>query len=336
MPNRYERSHDDDYGPGRRDDQEQGSYRDDDEYRFGQRSDARPLRPQERQSYYPRAPRNEPEYRGSGSTGREYANRGNYPAREGQSERDPRFSNENRYGGENRYSNESRYGGENRYGNENRFGNYERSPQHEPYEAERFGGERPPPYRGVYQEQGWARDPSSGNSYGYEYTTRLGQRNAGGEGSERWRSNLDTSTQRGVGARGYNATSVDAARNLSGHYGKGPKGYVRSDERIREDVSDRLSDDDEVDASDITVIVKSGEVVLEGTVSDRHSKHRAEDIAESVSGVREVTNHLRAKKNLLQELGDKLTGDDDAQHHGHSGSGTRNSPSGTAVKNQSH
>jgi BON domain-containing protein len=323
MPNRYERSHDDDYGTGRRDDRDPGSYREDDEYRFGQRSDARPGRPPERQSYYPRPQRNEPEYRGAGSAGREYANRGNYPAREGYSERDPRFGNDNRFGGEGRF------------GGENRFGNYERSPQQEPYDAERFGEARAP-YRGAYQEQGWARDPSSGTSYGYENTTRVGPRNPGAEGAERWRSNLDSSTQRGIGARGYNASSVDAARNLSGHYGKGPKGYVRSDERIREDVSDRLSDDDEVDASDITVIVKSGEVVLEGTVSDRHSKHRAEDIAESVSGVREVTNHLRAKKNLLQELGDKLTGDDDAQHHGHSGSGTRNSPSGTAVKNQSH
>jgi hypothetical protein len=72
-------------------------------------------------------------------------------------------------------------------------------------------------------------------------------------------------------------------------------------------------------------------------VTDRYSKHRAEDIAESVSGVREVTNHLRARKGLIQELGDKLTGDDDAQHHGHSGSGTRNSPSGGASKSpQSH
>jgi len=66
-------------------------------------------------------------------------------------------------------------------------------------------------------------------------------------------------------------------------------------------------------------------------VNDRHSKHRAEDVAESVSGVKEVSNHLRARKTLFKELGDKISGDDDAEHQGHRGSGTRNSPAGGAV-----
>ena len=39
------------------------------------------------------------------------------------------------------------------------------------------------------------------------------------------------------------------------HRGRGPKGYTRSDERIREDVNDRLSDDPFVDASEIEVMV---------------------------------------------------------------------------------
>jgi hypothetical protein len=112
-----------------------------------------------------------------------------------------------------------------------------------------------------------------------------------------------------------------------GFFGKGPKDYTRSDERIREDVCDRLSDDDEVDASDITVTVKDGEVILEGSVPDRRSKHRAEDIAESVGGVRDVTNSLRRQKGLLQEMGDRMTGRADAEQHGHTGSGTRNSSS---------
>jgi osmotically-inducible protein OsmY len=68
---------------------------------------------------------------------------------------------------------------------------------------------------------------------------------------------------------------------------------VRSDERIREDVCEQLCNDDEVDASEMTVFVKAGEVLLEGFASDRYSKHRAESIAESVNGVREVINHLR-------------------------------------------
>jgi osmotically-inducible protein OsmY len=75
--------------------------------------------------------------------------------------------------------------------------------------------------------------------------------------------------------------------------GVGPKGYVRSDERIRELVCDDLTDDPWVDASGIEVTVKDGEVTLSGTVSDRDAKRWAEDIAEHAGGVRQVQNNLR-------------------------------------------
>jgi hypothetical protein len=103
-----------------------------------------------------------------------------------------------------------------------------------------------------------------------------------------------------------------------GHSGKGPKGYVRSDARILEDVCDRLSDDDEVDASDISVSVAGGEVLLAGRVTDRYMKRRAEHVVLSVRGVGDVQNDLSVRKSLLREVGDKLTGDG-AEHHGHHG-----------------
>jgi hypothetical protein len=109
------------------------------------------------------------------------------------------------------------------------------------------------------------------------------------------------------------------------HYGKGPRDYVRADSRIREDVCDRLSDDDEIDASDISVSVQQGEVQLEGRVADRHDKRRAERIALGVRGVIDVRNELQVNKTFFQELGDKLVGDD-TEHRGHHGSGTRNEP----------
>jgi hypothetical protein len=90
--------------------------------------------------------------------------------------------------------------------------------------------------------------------------------------------------------------------------GKGPKGYVRSDVRLLEEVCDRLSADHSVDASEVTVTVNQAEVTLEGSVPDRQSKHRAEDVAASVQGVREVHNRLRAQKGLLQEIGAKIGG----------------------------
>ncbi|WP_448207176.1 BON domain-containing protein [Azospirillum sp. sgz302134] len=81
-----------------------------------------------------------------------------------------------------------------------------------------------------------------------------------------------------------------------GYRGVGPRGYARSDERIREDVSERLTDDPYVDASDIDVTVSGCEVTLSGTVDDRRAKRRAEDVAESVSGVRHVQNNLRVRQ----------------------------------------
>lgn len=77
------------------------------------------------------------------------------------------------------------------------------------------------------------------------------------------------------------------------HRGKGPRGYRRSDDRILEDVNDRLTEDRDVDASDISVTVKDGEVTLSGHVQSRLAKRAAEDCAESVSGVTHVQNNLR-------------------------------------------
>jgi osmotically-inducible protein OsmY len=58
----------------------------------------------------------------------------------------------------------------------------------------------------------------------------------------------------------------------------------------------RLSDDSYVDASEINVKVEGSQVTLTGTVRDREQKRRAEDIIESISGVRDVDNHLKVKR----------------------------------------
>jgi osmotically-inducible protein OsmY len=79
------------------------------------------------------------------------------------------------------------------------------------------------------------------------------------------------------------------------HAGRGPKGWQRSDDRIREDVSERLTDDPHVDASEMEVQVQGGEVTLAGTVESREMKRRAEDIAHAVGGVKDVHNRLRVQ-----------------------------------------
>jgi osmotically-inducible protein OsmY len=77
------------------------------------------------------------------------------------------------------------------------------------------------------------------------------------------------------------------------HRGKGPKAYRRTDDRILEEISDRMTDDPVLDASDIEVVVANCEVTLNGFVRVRADKRLAEDLADSVSGVTHVQNNLR-------------------------------------------
>ncbi len=77
--------------------------------------------------------------------------------------------------------------------------------------------------------------------------------------------------------------------------GRGPMGYQRSDERIRDDVCERLMVDPGIEASAMTVEVKDGEVTLEGTVGDRSAKRAAQELANEVLGVKQVHNRLRVR-----------------------------------------
>ncbi len=90
------------------------------------------------------------------------------------------------------------------------------------------------------------------------------------------------------------------------HRGRGPQGYTRSDERISDDVHDRLTEDPYLDATAISVAVKDGEVTLTGTVTSRHAKHHAEHIVEDLSGVKHVQNNLRVQE-LARDRGASTT-----------------------------
>ena len=76
------------------------------------------------------------------------------------------------------------------------------------------------------------------------------------------------------------------------HAGRGPRDWRRSDERIREDVCQWMSDDPRLDAREIDVRVRDGDVTLEGRVEHRSARRLAEDIAAAVPGVRDVFNRL--------------------------------------------
>jgi osmotically-inducible protein OsmY len=86
-----------------------------------------------------------------------------------------------------------------------------------------------------------------------------------------------------------------------GHAGKGPQGYRRSDERIREDLCDCLTDHPEIDPSNIDVKVDNCTVTLSGQVDSREAKRLAEDIAEGITGVQDVRNELRVQRSAMGE-----------------------------------
>lgn len=80
------------------------------------------------------------------------------------------------------------------------------------------------------------------------------------------------------------------------HRGKGPRGYTRSDDRIHEEICVRLTEHPLIDASMMDVVVENGEVTLTGEVHDRRMKHMAEDVVDSVSGIRDIHNKLRVSR----------------------------------------
>jgi len=76
-------------------------------------------------------------------------------------------------------------------------------------------------------------------------------------------------------------------------YRNGPKGYTRSDDRLREDISERLMIADSIDPSEVSVSVKDAKVTLEGHVPDRRMKHSIEDLVDQCPGVQDIDNRIR-------------------------------------------
>ncbi|HXN33826.1 MAG TPA: BON domain-containing protein [Polyangiaceae bacterium] len=92
--------------------------------------------------------------------------------------------------------------------------------------------------------------------------------------------------------------------------GRAPRGYRRSDERIREEVCERFTEHGDLDPVDVEVSVRGGEVMLVGTVSTRAQKRLAEDIVDAVFGVVEVHNHLRVQRMAVDPAPLRGDGDD--------------------------
>jgi len=130
------------------------------------------------------------------------------------------------------------------------------------------------------------------NRYGGD-TRNFGNANQGGFDRDWWDRTKDEVASWFGDDEAERRRKMDRRYMGGGYRGKGPKNYNRSEERIREDVCDRLTDDDMVDAREIEVQVQGSEVILTGYVPTREQKRRAEDVVESISSVRNVENRLR-------------------------------------------
>jgi len=109
---------------------------------------------------------------------------------------------------------------------------------------------------------------------------------------------------RAAGAQFYPGGAYERLQEIS-HRGRGPKNYRPSDERIKEVVCERLTEDPLVDASDITVEVSGGEVTIQGTVQMRRQKYAAEDLIADVHGVTEIHNQLAVESDAPGSAADE-------------------------------
>ena len=165
----------------------------------------------------------------------------------------------------------------------------------------------------------------------------------GGNARQSWQRSYDSDQDRGFLDRASDEVmswfgDEDAARRREmDHRGHGPSDYTRSDDRIREDANDRLTDDWRVDARQVSVSVENGELTLSGKVPNREAKRRAEDCVEAISGVRHVQNNLRIDESLTTGgtagagRSNWGSGASDGSRFGTATNGTNGSSSGAGV-----
>lgn len=162
----------------------------------------------------------------------------------------------------------------------------------DPYERQRYEAERERHYRGIHEMHGYP--PSTYGNVAYDQWPRYGR----DPRHDVWRGRDENYDFWGRERHPHEQEGGHPSlwQRVKGVFsGKGPKNYVRSDERIREDVCEHLSMHPYVDASDIEVIVREGEVTLSGTVDARLVKRAAEECCDQVRGVKDVHNHLRVR-----------------------------------------
>jgi len=155
----------------------------------------------------------------------------------------------------------------------------------EQYSGSNFGSSR-----SEFGRSDFGRSGSSGN-YEDRSSWNYGQEGRGqraGSGSSGGAYGFDPSSNR------WDFNPNQGSESQS-HRGRGPQGYQRSDDRLKEIVCERLTDDPGIDASNVTVEVTGQIVKLTGTVDDRSTKYEIEELVERLGGVKDIDNQLRVQ-----------------------------------------
>jgi osmotically-inducible protein OsmY len=241
-----------------------------------------------------------------GYRGGDYGAMGRWPRnedRENYGQQDYSFGNQ----GRSSFGNAGGYGGD-EYWREDNFGN----PSYG--SSQSYPGRPGGPNSGRGQQWSGSNRQSYGQS---DYGSQQRYSQQGGFGQP------DYSQSRGGPSSGYYPQEYSSVGNWGSAAGAGryqsqgaqqnfrgsmPKGYARSDERIKEDICERLTEDPYIDASEITIEVTAGVVTLEGVIEDRSQKHRAEDLVDATSGVKDVHNRLNVSRRSESSTGSQFGG----------------------------
>lgn len=97
-------------------------------------------------------------------------------------------------------------------------------------------------------------------------------------------------SSRSFGERRYGGGTDDTG--VPSNQVKEPTGDQRSDQRLQESIYEQLSEDESIDASEISILVARGAVTLDGSVGSRRSKYNVEKLAERC-GAQGIVNNLR-------------------------------------------
>ncbi len=188
----------------------------------------------------------------------------------------------------------------------------------------------PRPREGAQHLEGYPREGALSQERGFGHVP--GQRWAGGYGGDALQRAPDGPpsgrgftgsdfgptrdahrTPDGYGMRGTDMGMGERLEDRGPHYGKGPKGYQRSDARIHEDVCETIAHQGHIDATEVEVKVERGIVTLSGTVRERQDKRGLEQLVEHTLGVEDVHNQIRLARSAAAAKG-RAEPVADAQH----------------------